>query len=127
MMICVKGLDYLRNQLQQSSASGIKEQEEGASDDDDFFSSINKRSSKSHAELNGYLGMTSTDFGVYNFFPKLKSLFIKLNTPIPASGGCERSLNSAGLGLSQNHVNIDLNDFENQLLLKMNAKLLLNQ
>ena len=97
-----------------------------ASEEDDFFSSMAKRSSKKVAsELDCYLGMTSEeDISAFNSLPKLKKLFIKLNTPLPASAACERLFSTAGLIFSPKRANISSSSFENQLLLKLNAKLI---
>ena len=97
-----------------------------ASEEDDFFSSMAKRSStKVTSELDCYLGMTSEeDISTFNSLPKLKKLFIKLNTPLPASAACERLFSTAGLIFSPKRANIGSSSFENQLLLKLNAKLI---
>ena len=97
-----------------------------ASEEDDFFSSMAKRpSTKVTSELDCYLGMTSEeDISAFNSHSKLKKLFIKLNTPLPASAACERLFNTAGLIFSPKRANIGSSSFENQLLLKLNAKLI---
>ena len=99
------------------------EDSNGASEEDDFFSSMAKRSStKVTSELDSYLGMANEDKSIFNSLPKLKKLFIKLNTPLPASAACERLFSCAGLIFSPKRANIGSSSFENQLLLKLNAK-----
>ena len=123
-----KGLDYLRRLLQDICDNKNKSSEDSndASEEDDFFSSMAKRSSKKvTSELDCYLGMTSEeDISAFNSLPKLKKLFIKLNTPLPASAACERLFSTAGLIFSPKRTNIGSSSFENQLLLKLNAKLI---
>jgi len=85
---------------------------------------MGKKSSKACSELDSYLGMSNRkDLGVFDSFPKLKHLFIVLNTPLPASAACERLFSTAGLIFTPKRANIGSENFENQLLLKLNAKL----
>ena len=52
----------------------------------------------------------------------LKKLFVELNTALPASAACERLFSVAGLIFVPNRSSISDEHFEQQLLLRLNAK-----
>ena len=101
------------------------EEEQGASkpnssDEDDFFSTMKSRRSEGSGELEGYLACASESMDLLNSFPNVKKLSLKLNTGLPASAACERLFSSAGLLFTAKRARLSAENFENQLLLKMN-------
>ena len=101
------------------------EEEQGASkpnssDEDNFFSTMKSRRSEGSGELEGYLACASESMDLLNSFPNVKKLSLKLNTGLPASAACERLFSSAGLLFTAKRARLSAENFENQLLLKMN-------
>ena len=96
-------------------------------DDDDFFA----RPHSSYAprtpsdELQQYLQMPSSSSETSSIaaWPALKALFIRLNTPLPASTAAEQLFSCAGLTMSSHHTSLSDELFENLVLLKKNINL----
>ena len=93
---------------------------ENLSDEEDFFSTMKTRRSEGSGELEGYLSCASHSMDLLNSFPNVKKLSLKLNTGLPASAACERLFSSAGLLFTAKRARLSAENFENQLLLKMN-------
>lgn len=60
---------------------------------------------------------------VFNKFPPLKNLFIKYNTPIPSSAPVEQVFSIANAVLTAKRSCLSEDNFEKQLLLKINKKI----
>jgi len=56
-------------------------------------------------------------------WPTLKRLFVRLNTPLPASAAAERMFSCAGLTKTSRQVSMFDNLFENIVMLKKNKSL----
>lgn len=95
---------------------------QNSSDEEDFFTSMKARRSQGTGELDGYLACISNKMDLLNSFPHIKKLALKLNTGLPASAACERLFSCAGLLFTPKRARIDSNNFENQLLLRLNRK-----
>lgn len=91
-----------------------------SSDEEDYFSAVKCRKSEGSGELEGYLACASDSMDLLNSFPNIKKLSLKLNTGLPASAACERLFSSAGLLFTAKRARITAQNFENQLLLKLN-------
>ncbi|XP_041852003.1 uncharacterized protein LOC121646934 isoform X2 [Melanotaenia boesemani] len=118
--ILKSGLDYIKSHLkdQPTVHSGNTPQ---SSDEDDFFSTIKKgKAHENTKELESYLANPDDDMDVLKSYPAVCHLSLMLNTPLPASAACERLFSTAGLILHPKRARIGSENFENQLLLKLN-------
>ena len=93
-------------------------------EDDLFFSSRRKRNSFATDHLDQYLAAGVVGHHIHlsslNTWPQLKSLFVKLNTPLAASAACERLFSVAGLIFTPRLACLSDTTFENQLLPRLN-------
>ncbi|XDV25427.1 hypothetical protein PO909_029347, partial [Leuciscus waleckii] len=115
---CFSGLDYIN--LEMETLHPLSTLHATSSDDDDFFSSIKSNAQESSKELEGYLACCADHTSMLKTFPSICKLYIRLNTPLPASAACERLFSTAGLLFSPRRARMDSSNFENQLLLKLN-------
>ena len=53
-------------------------------------------------------------------WPQLKELFLRLNTPLPASAAVERLFSTAGLVMSYKRTRLSDRNFENLVFVKAN-------
>ncbi|XP_052465759.1 uncharacterized protein LOC128022352 [Carassius gibelio] len=118
--IIKRGMDYIRVHLEPLDHK--KELANTSSDDEDFFASLKPTTHEASKELDGYLACVSDTRESLLTFPAICSLSIKTNTPLPASAACERLFSTAGLLFSPKRARLDTNNFENQLLLKLNLR-----
>ncbi|KAI2647136.1 hypothetical protein H4Q32_028534 [Labeo rohita] len=118
------GLVYVRQHLDQVAEAAVEQVGQHSSDEEDFFSSMESRRSQGTGELDGYLACVSNKMDLLNSFPHIKNLSVKLNTGLPASAACERLFSSAGLLFTAKRARMNSANFENQLLLKLNRKLI---
>nr|AFC96943.1 putative transposase [Carassius auratus] len=118
--IIKRGMDYIRVHLEPLDHK--KELANSSSDDEDFFASLKPTTHEAGKELDGYLACVSDTRESLLTFPAMCSLSIKTNTPLPASAACERLFSTAGLLFSPKRARLDTNNFENQLLLKLNLR-----
>jgi len=93
-------------------------------DIDSFFVTVQKPTATVSVleQLNSYLQQPVGDVESLGLFPQLKELFVRLNTPLPASAACERLFSSAGQIFTPKRATISDVNFEHQLLLKLNDK-----
>ena len=94
-------------------------------DEDDFFTRRRDGdATPAHAvdPLNQYLQLASTsdDTLCIATWPELKELFIKLNTPLPASAAAERLFSCAGLAMNSRRSKMTDELFENLVLMRKN-------
>jgi len=92
-------------------------------DEDDFFT---RRRVGSAAPgnptdaLTQYMQMASDETATVAAWPELKDLFLRLNTPLPASAAAERLFSCAGLTMTNRRTNMTDELFEDLVLLKKN-------
>lgn len=113
----------MRHQLDQMADAEVEQgagSRQHSSDEEDYFSAMKSRKSEGSGELEGYLACASDSMDLLNSFPNIKKLSLKLNTGLPASAACERLFSSAGLLFTAKRARITAQNFENQLLLKLN-------
>ena len=93
-------------------------------DIDSFFVTVQKPTATVSVleQLNSYLQQPVGDVESLGLFPQLKELFVRLNTPLPASAACERLFSSTGQIFTPKRATISDVNFEHQLLLKLNDK-----
>ncbi|KAL1248758.1 hypothetical protein QQF64_032974 [Cirrhinus molitorella] len=114
------GLDYIRSHLDCQAESHISEGSQ-SSEEEDFFCSLKKTSHlETTQQLDAYLGCPGDTVEVLKSFPAVCKLSLKLNTALPASAACERLFSVAGLIFRPRRACISSNNFENQLLLRLN-------
>ena len=114
-----KKLECLGVEIENSTSSSTSEE-----DDESFFSLFSKRSSsKTSQEFEGYLNMKGRGLNILVAFPTLKKLSKMLNTPLPASAACERLFSCAGLIFTPKRANLLSENFEYQLLSKLNESM----
>lgn len=91
------------------------------SEEEDFFASMKPtHGQEGIKQLDGYLACKADDKDILKSFQSVCKLSLKLNTALPASASCERLFSTAGLIFSPRRARMDSNNFENQLLLKLN-------
>jgi len=90
-----------------------------ATDDDDFFS---RRRAPQHQQdvLTQYMQTQTEDITTLTVWPELKELFIRLNTPLPASAASERLFSCAGLTMNSQRTRMSDKLFEDLVMLKTN-------
>ena len=120
----VVGLRYLKLRLaemEEPTAPRRQPSDSSApSEDEDSFFSSRKRRAPTTDQLERYLADECEQLTCLDAYPKLRVLFIELNTPLPASAACERLFSAAGLIFKPLRACIGDAEFENQLLLKLN-------
>jgi len=92
-------------------------------DDDQFFkrrTGSNTNQSNSGDVLMHYLQSNSDETACLSAWPELKQLFIRLNTPLPASAASERLFSCAGLVINSRRTHMSDALFEELVLLKKN-------
>lgn len=85
-----------------------------------FFGLMKGNVHETTKQLDAYLANTSTSMDILKSVPTVFNLFLKLNTPLPASAACERMFSTAGHIFSAKRGRLGSKSFENQLLLKLN-------
>ena len=123
----MRGLISRTDQPQRPSTS-----DESDDDDDDFFAH-KKRHLSGQVQLEQYLASDSASVASLAAWPVpasvtslaawpvLAKVFVRLNTPLPASAACERLFSAAGRIFTSSRARIGAVSFENQLLLKLNG------
>ncbi|KAK2185108.1 hypothetical protein NP493_246g02106 [Ridgeia piscesae] len=112
---------FIKRQLtvMQEAAPAEQATEQSGDDDDDFF--VKKRSNCSGlVQLDEYLLNRSTETAAVMAWPLIKELFIRTNTPLPASAACKRLFSAAGHIFTPLRARIGDKNVENQLVLKLN-------
>jgi len=74
-------------------------------------------------DLTQYLNTPSTETSIVAAWPALKLLFVRLNTPLPASAAAERMFSCAGLTKTSRRTSMSDSLFENLVMLKKNKSL----
>ena len=99
----------------------IQDAVESTSEDEDkeFFKSKRKPSA---SEFELFLDSPTDEIAIYSRFPKLRQLFIELNTLLPASAACERLFSCAGLIFRPHRCSVKDDNFKNSLLVKLNKE-----
>ena len=119
-----QGLSYIKTHLPEHD-EGLRSPDTTASssEDDDFFSNVKPtHSSEISQQLDGYLAATADGVNTLAPYPAVRNLSLKLNTALPASAACERLFSIAGLLFTPRRGSIHSQNFENQLLLKLNKE-----
>lgn len=118
-----QGLSYIKTHLPEHD-EGLRSPGTTASssdEDDDFFSNVKQtHSHEISKQLDGYLAATADGVNTLAPYPAVRNLSLKLNTALPASAACERLFSIAGLLFTPRRGSIHSQNFENQLLLKLN-------
>ena len=91
-----------------------------ASENKDYFFARKKRLTPMFDQLERYLSDDLEHLSGLAAYPKLRTLFVKLNTALPASAAYEHLFNAAGLIFKPLRTCIRDPEFEQQLLLKLN-------
>ncbi|XP_056453203.1 uncharacterized protein LOC130387936 [Gadus chalcogrammus] len=118
------GLSYIKTHLPEHD-EGLRSPDTTASssEDDDFFSNVKPTlSNEISQQLDGYLAATADGVNTVAPYPAVRNLSLKLNTALPASAACERLFSIAGLLFTPRRGSIHSQNFENQLLLKLNKE-----
>ena len=93
------------------------------SDDDNFFVTTQSTTltvDSAPEQLQKYLQQPVINTIIaLHAYPDLKTLSIKLNTPLAASAACERLFSCAGQIFTPKRSNISDTNFENQVLVKI--------
>ena len=89
------------------------------SSEDEFFAR-KKRRAPMFDQLERFLSDDSEHLSGLAAYPTLRTLFVELNTGLPASAACERLFSAAGLICKPLRACIGDAVFEQQLLLKLN-------
>jgi KRAB domain-containing zinc finger protein len=125
-----KGIQYLKAALSTmananavTNHTNVPNQNNNIEDDDDENFFINRRRLlpiSTDGIVDQFLNNNSTDVASVAFNPLLKDLFIKLNTPLPASAAVERLFSCAGFTMSKKRSSMSDELFENLVFLKCN-------
>ncbi|XDV26115.1 hypothetical protein PO909_029899 [Leuciscus waleckii] len=116
------GLSYIKEHLPEHD-EGLRSPDttSTSSDEDDFFSNVKQtHSHEISKQLDGYLAATAEGVNTLAPYPAVRNLSLKLNTALPVSAPCERLFSIAGLLFTPRRGSIHSQNFENQLLLKLN-------
>ncbi|XP_073709424.1 zinc finger BED domain-containing protein 4-like [Misgurnus anguillicaudatus] len=116
------GLSYIKEHLSEHN-EGLRSPDttSSSSDEDDFFTNVKQtHSHEISKQLDGYLAATAEGVNTLTPYPAVRNLSLKLNTALPASAACERLFSVAGLLFTPRRGSIHSQNFENQLLLKLN-------
>ena len=95
--------------------------------EDDFFHFRSQDGTSATAEniLSTYTSSSiSSSLDDLHGSPLLKTIFLELNTALPASAACERLFSAAGRVFMPNCTTMTDEHFEQQLLLRINGNLL---
>ena len=111
MILCCEGVTFIRQQLASMCDAGnntTPPEEVNCDKDDDidsFFVTVQKPTATVSVleQLNSYLQQPFGDVESLGLFPQLKELFVRLNTPLPASAACERLFSSTGQIFTPKH------------------------
>jgi hypothetical protein len=121
-IIIQKATEHIQRLRIASYAEHVSSEGNGADDEDDeqaFFRKKANDPSPQHA-LEQYLHSPSDEPNSIASWPQLKELFIRLNTPLPASAAVERLFSTAGLVMSHKRVRLNDRNFENLVFVKAN-------
>ena len=133
------GMQHIRNLLATTAAAASTSQQPtgmpltsvAADDDEDQFfkqrTGSNANQSNSGDALVQYLQSNSEETACLSAWPELKQLFIRLNTPLPASAASERLFSCAGLVMNSRRTRMSDALFEELVLLKKNKDIVLAQ
>jgi hypothetical protein len=130
------GLDFLINKIQQQQQLQLVTNSDGASTadeatsseiEDDFFTFRSPCGTSVTPEniLSAYISTSTNTSSLDNLHEStlLKSIFLELNTALPASAACERLFSVAGRVFMPNRTTMTDKHFEQQLLLRINSNL----
>ena len=112
------GVEYIKRQVDVDEAASAMGGRLPSSSDED----TNDRFFVRQMQLEEYLAGRSGDLSALSAYQLLRKLFVKLNTALPASVACERLFSTAGLIFTPKRARIGDANFEQQLLLKLNAR-----
>ncbi len=115
-------MDFINDRLESDTAVGVVREAETSisyveDDENNFFFTKRKTSA---SELQLFMESHTEELPVYASWPKLRQLFIELNTPVPASAACETLFSCAGLIFRPHRSSVMDRNFENSLLVKLN-------
>ena len=119
------GVEYIKRQVdvdEAASSMGGRLPSSSDKDTNDGFCVRQRRHSSGQMQLEEYLAGRSGDLSALSAYPLLRKLFVKLNNALPASAACERLFITAGLIFTPKRARIGDANFEQQLLLKLNAR-----
>ena len=114
------GVEYIKRQVDVDEAASAMGGRLPSSSDEDTNDGFFVRQRRHSSEE--YLAGRSGDLSALSAYPLLRKLFVKLNTALPASAACERLFSRAGLIVTPKRARIRDANFEQQLLLKLNAR-----
>lgn len=89
----------------------------------DDFLTYPSQTPKKKDQVDDYLDDSMTDIEMLDKYPDIKTLFIKMNTPIPSSGPVERLFSQAALVLTTRRNQLGDGLLEILILLKIHLKL----
>lgn len=123
---------FLAKATQESLSSIVHQNNVPASapvDNDNFFSFESGHTPPteiiSDMEILQYFDDKSTSLEILHKYPTVKKLFLKYNTGIPSSAPVERLFSYAGMVLNKKRACMTDENFQQQLLLKANHKIIL--
>jgi len=104
-----------------SVTSAVALRDDDVDDDELFFKRrIASNPSSSVDVLAQYLQSTSEETAYLSTWPELKRLFVRLNTPLPASAASERLFSCAGIVMNSRRTRMSDSLFEELVGLKQN-------
>lgn len=92
-----KGLQYIRHKIISTEQKWHSYNDDDDDDEEDREFFAMKKKAPPETSLDQYLQTSSTDLRCLNAWPDLKELFIRLNTPLPASAAIEKQFKCAEL------------------------------
>jgi len=119
-----RGINYIRHKL--ANATGTSSSPPGSipgtdsDDDEDSFFADNSKSTADVEVFTQYLHQSSTEIKSLHAYPRLRDLFVMLNTPLPASAAVERLFSSAALVMTKRRNRMSDKLFETLVFLKAN-------
>lgn len=123
MRMSISGLDYIKDHLEEETLNQPPDDGSSGSEEEDFFASMKPtHDQEGIKQLDGYLACKADDKDILKSFPFVCKLSLKLSTALPASAAFEPLFSTAGLIFSPRRARMDLHNFENQLLLKLNKR-----
>ncbi|KAJ8264635.1 hypothetical protein GJAV_G00151540 [Gymnothorax javanicus] len=116
------GIEYIKEHIEEPSTQQGADNETSSSDEDTlYFSSVKLyHALEKSKQLDQYLACPADDMELLRCFPAVCKLFVKLNTPLPSSAACDRLFGVTGPVFRPGRTRMDSQNFENQLLLKLN-------